>query len=320
MNDEIVAGVTRDALAALLERHGLGPLRSVTPIDGGAASQMLRVNDDLVLRLNGRDPHLPRLTWERHIYERLRRAGVPVPGVLALDTQRDLVPFDALLLNYVDGVSGASVWASLDAEAKAHVSEELGRISAASHALNWPSYGRFVGVADDDMRSDRWTDVITHRVIDVYGRVAQRDLLPPRVLDALVTTFNDGDALYAGASTPTLVHTDLWLGNVLLHHDRGHWHVMAVLDWEWAFVADDAWEFATMWRDNDPWPLAESFMRGYRERRPLPPDWRVRQRLYRLLDTLERVASSAEQGGAESDTTQFFVARLTQLLQRQYRS
>lgn len=320
MNNKIAGGVPREAIAALLERHNLGSLHSIAQLEGGTVSQMLRVNNDLVLRLNGPDPQLPRLAWERHIYDRLRSADVPVPDVVALDTKRDLLPFDALLMRYVDGVNGAAVWASLDAEAKTRVSEELGRICAASHMLRWPVYGRLVGVAADETRSERWADVITRKVVDVCRRVADRDLLPPPVLDALVTMFNDGDSLYAGASSPTLVHTDLWLGNVLLRQDHGHWMIAAVVDWEWAMVADDAWEFATMWRDTEPWPLAEAFMQGYRERRPLPPDWRVRQRLYRLLDTLERVASAAAQGGATSETTQFFAARLTQLLQRQSRS
>jgi Ser/Thr protein kinase RdoA (MazF antagonist) len=108
------------------------------------------------------------------------------------------------------------------------------------------------------------------------------------LLDALVTTINDGDAVFNTASRPTLTHSDLGWWNVLLRQEHGRWRIVAILDWEWALTADAVWEFADLWSNPaDPYPLPASFMSGYRERCELPFDMRVRQRLYRLLHHLE---------------------------------
>lgn len=308
---EFAPGVTRAALAALLERHNLGAPEQIEPLAGGTVATLLRVNGAFVVRLNTRDPHLPSLAWEALIYRRLaRETDVPVPQVLALDTQRDLLPHDALVLSYVEGVNGATVWPSLDAATQEQLSEELGRICGTVHRLPWPRYREAAGSAS----YGRWTDVITHKAIAAYEGAARLGVLPPRVLDAWLTTLNEGDALYAEASPPTLVHSDLWLGNVVLRQDGAAWRVAGVIDWEGALLADAAWEFASLWRDHDPWPLPDAFMDGYRERRPLPADLRMRRRLYRLLDCCERAVSTAQQDGASSAATQFYVAALQRLL------
>lgn len=311
-----IPGVTEEGLAALLERHGLGALQSVSRLEGGTVNAMLLLNGQLVLRLNQRDPHLPKLSWEQLIYQRLRRStDVPCPEVLALDLQRDLVPFDALVLSYVEGVTGASIWSSLDRPTQEQLSEALGRMCGTIHGLHWPVYGEFVSVAATPLQSIRWTDIINRKIRDTYERALPLDLLPPPLLDGLITMLNDGDAVFNTAARPTLTHTDLWLSNVLLRQGRAGWEIAAIIDWEWAIIADSAWEFADLWADPfDPYPLRESFMHGYRERHALPLDLRVRQQLYRLLYSFEAMVNSAQRAGSESAGVRHYRAQIERLL------
>lgn len=314
---EIVSGITRAALAALLERHNLGALDEVEVLRGGTVNPTLRINRDLILRLNQRDPELPKLRWEALIYERLRReTDVPCPDVVALDSARDLVPCDALVLRYVEGVSGDAVWSELDTVAQEHVSEELGRLCASAHTLQWSTYGEFPVADTSFTRSARWTDILNAKLIRAYEHAVRLDLLPPRTLDAVITTFNDGDAIYDEASPPTLTHTDLWLGNVILREHRSRWEVAAIIDWEWSLVADAAWEWASLWRDQDAWPRPDAFIYGYRERRTPPADLRIRVHLYRLLDAFVRAASCAGRYGVTDQITQFHVDQITKLLHK----
>jgi aminoglycoside phosphotransferase (APT) family kinase protein len=310
-------GVTREGLAALLERRQLGSLETIKTLEGGTVNPLLLINDRLVLRFNRRDPDLPKLRWEALIYQRLQAIpDVPCPEVLALDTARDLVPFDVLILSYVEGMRADTVWSSLDAAAQEQISEELGRICGVVHSLEWPVYGEFVSVADQSLCSLRWTDIVCRKIERAYTRAAALSALPTRLLDGLVTALNDGDAVFGASSPPTLTHADLWLPNVVLRQDGGSWQVAALLDWEWSIVADASWEFANLWSyPDDPYPLPDAFLAGYRSRRALPNDLRVRQRLYRLLYFFEGAVNLAEREGPQSSAAQFYRTAIERLLQ-----
>jgi hypothetical protein len=170
----VVPGVTKEGLAALLERHNLGLFHSAVPLNGGEVNPMLLVNGELVVRLNQRDLHLPKCAKEALIYRRFRReASVPCPEALALDTRRDLVPFDVLVLTYVEGVQGSEIWPQLDLPACEELSEELGGLFGSIHELCWPIYGDFFG-----LRSIRWIDVVMHKLLDAYVQVARLKLVP----------------------------------------------------------------------------------------------------------------------------------------------
>lgn len=312
----LVPGITREGLAALLERHGLGGLQSVVPLNPNHAEPMLLINGEIVTQFNRHDPELPKLAWEAAVYRRLRRAtDVPGPHLLALDTRRDLLPADVLCLSYVEGVRGHTVWSRLDQAVREHVSEELGRMCATVHGLTWPVYGQFLGSAPSARQSGRWTDIINHKIVEVYEQAQQLALLAPAVLDELVAVLNDGDALFDTPSPPTLAHTDLGLWNVVLRQEGSEWHVAAILDWQQSIVADAAWEFAQLWRDPaELYPLSDSFIHGYEERHPLQDDLRVRQRLYRLLSFFEQAVDCGKQVGVSAERTQFFQARILRLL------
>ena len=311
------AGLSYEGLEALLERHGLGMLRSAQRLAGGTSNTMLRLNDELVLRLNTRDPDHPRLRWEALIFRRLQReAGMAGPEVLALDTSRDLVPYDALFLSWADGVAADTVWPALAEDERKSLTEELGRRIGAIHSLRWPAYGER-GLGVEGALSSRWTDVMFHKTRRAYGRAVALNVFAPRTLDSIVTTLNDGEAVFDAASSPALVHSDLCLANIVLRQAEGTWIVAAVVDWEEALLADAAWEFADLGsrRHGDPpYPLPGAFLYGYRERHPVAGDLQVRRRLYRLLHFFELAVRWAEQLGPAAEQTLHNVRTIDRLL------
>ncbi len=309
-------GVTHEQLAALLERHNLGALRSIAPLGDQARNPLLRINDELVLRVNRRAPELPLLAKEARILRRLSRAdGVPAPALLALDTARDLVPYDALILRYVEGVSADQVWPTLGAAQRQQISLELGRIVAAIQAVRWPLYGDLLP-GHGFLESSRWADVVLHRASALADRAAQMPNFPPHLLDGIIAMLNDGDALFDTASPPTLTHTDLTPGNVLLRRVGDAWRVVALIDWNRALIADAVWEFADLWHDpSDPFPWVAFFMEGYRERHELPHDFRMRQRLYRLLRAFERALDDSVTGDGHESPSPLYLGAISRLLQ-----
>ncbi len=307
--------ITDELWAALLERHNLGPFEQVVALNSDSST--LLINKQYVVRVNQQQPDLPVAAWEAAMYRRLRRTtDVPCPEVLALDLQRDLVPFDLLILSYVPGEIGSKIWPRLDNPTREHLSEELGRFCASAHGLRWPIYGNFLSLGSQFTQSARWPDIINRKIIDLYYQADQSRVLPQLLLDTLITTLNDGDALYETASLPTLAHTQLDLSNVLLRHDEGKWYVAAILDWKAAFVADAAWEFASLWRGaSRVYPDSGSFMYGYKERHPLQDDLRVRLHLYRLVQLFETIVTSSAKASGSIERTE----ALLHVLRRQLR-
>lgn len=313
-----IPGVTVESLNALLDRHGLEAINTLDILAGEIANPMLRINDRVVVRLNQHAPDTPVLAWEALIYHRLRQTQVlSAPMLVALDTQRDVVPYDALILDQVEGVRGNNVWAELDAPGREALSEELGRLCGAIHSLPWLAYGEHISIASSQLCSGRWADIVFAKITHAFDQAAGLELLPLPLSDTLITVLNDGDAVFETAPPPALAHTSLRLSNILLKRDNDRWSVGAIIDWQHALVADPVWEFAEMWSaGGDVYPLPDPFLYGYKERHPLPMDFRVRLRLYRLLHNFERFVAAATRDGAHADSVQVYRTSLQRMLAR----
>ncbi len=314
-----IGQVAPEAIAALLERHHLPAPRSVEPLGDKEGSTALLANGELVIYFDQGDPPVPKLAKEALIYRRLRRStDVPCPEVLALDTTHELVPYDALILSYVDGVDGSSTWNTLDEEAREKLSEEVGRIFGTIHGLPWQAYGNYDPAIGTLGEFPRWTDMLLCRLEKVGAEALARGALPQPLIAAVLTEINDGDSVLETASLPTLVHGDLHAGNLLLKQQDGSWHVVAVLDWALALAADAAWEFAALaFRRSDDDPIGDAFLYGYRERHPIQPDLRSRIHLYRLMLHLEGAVIAQSQATQDRGAQHRHEVALRRLLIRQ---
>jgi aminoglycoside phosphotransferase (APT) family kinase protein len=283
-----ITPLTSEVLASLLERHHLPALQSVEPVAADDPYSLI-LNGEMVLLLNAEEPDQPLLAKEASIYRNLARlTKVPCPEVLALDTTREIVPYDALILSRIAGTNAATIWHTLGEDVREAISEEAGRICGEIHRLQWPAYGDFTTATGTFGPYPRWIDMLLSRLERVAYRVSETGALPQMLVDAVVTEINDGDSLIETASPPVLVHGDIHTGNLLIEQRDGSWHVAALLDWERALTADAAWEFAGLWmRTADREPLQDAFIYGYRERHPPQIDLQSRIHLYRLLLHLE---------------------------------
>lgn len=137
---------------------------------------------------------------EARMLRAIRAAGVPAPEVLAVEA-------DLLLLEDLgpeDGLAGA--W------------EEIGEAVAHLHAATGPGYGwhedsAFGPVPIPNARVDSWPDFWAERRLGVEGLPA--DLA--RRVDRLRGRLAD---LLPRAPRPSLLHGDLWSGNVMARGGR----------------------------------------------------------------------------------------------------
>src|SRR4051812_10384097 len=123
---------TTDQLAAIARRAGLAPPAHVRPAPGGVVNPVLILDERAVLRINVRQAGDPKVAKEAWVLGLLAGAppplGARVPLVLTADTSRAILPYDYLLLDYLPGRVGGTVWPECDAAACAALSHQMGAI------------------------------------------------------------------------------------------------------------------------------------------------------------------------------------------------
>ena len=86
-------------------------------------------------------------------------------------------------------------------------------------------------------------------------------------------------AVFDAVTRASMVHADLWEGNVLVSEREGEWRVAALIDIDKAIFGDKELEFAF------PTLLKDDFLKGYGARADESPDADFRRQAYRLLQS-----------------------------------
>lgn len=235
------------------------------------------------------------LRTEAEVYRlAVGRPDLLMPTVLLTDLSRTTLPTDVLVASHLDGVPLVDA-GELPAEVADAVQRDLGRLmarlhtvhgvrfgypnlDAGLHATTWPeAFGRMVGALLDDAR--RWATALPEEEIRAaLGRHA--------------------DAL-AEVRTPSLIHTDLWAGNLFVDPATGS--LTGVIDTERAVWGDPLLELAgadQMGRG----PVPSALLAGYADAGgDLPlgtPSGDARLLLYRLYLALVLLVEMAPRGYA----------------------
>jgi aminoglycoside phosphotransferase (APT) family kinase protein len=215
------------------ERIGTGAVR-VRRIGDGASNLTYRISRggrDFVLRCPPPPPLPPSahdVVREARIQVALGGGGVPVPGVLAICEDADVVGVPFYVMEYIDGVvlAGAESGGLDDAADRRRVGLSMVETLARLHAHDWRgtgvgAFGKPGGYLARQLR--RWSglwEISSTRDLPEIGSVAER----------LAHTMPEGQAT-------TVVHGDFRLGNVMLSRSSPV-DVVAVLDWEMATLGD----------------------------------------------------------------------------------
>lgn len=199
-------------------------------------------------------------------------AHAPVPAVRhATD--------DILAMDFVEGDSG-----TLSDGAQAH----LGEIVAELHAISADTFGFerdtvIGGLRQSNPRETSWRNFFRdHRLLAMAGAALASKRLPPRTMGRIETLAARLDRWIDDTATPSLIHGDLWGGNILSHGDR----ITGLIDPALYFAdAEIELAFMTLFGSVDA-----AFFRSYGERRPLRPGFfETRRDLYNLYPLLVHV-------------------------------
>lgn len=197
------------------------------------------------------------LTTERDMLTLLAGVeGVPSPLVLLSDFTRNVADVDVVVMEHVQGTPWDTVADHMTAEANTHAWEQVGSIMATIQTTEGEVFG--YPAHDFALSAPSWPAFFTILVDATIADADQWgiDVEPDRLIDALA---GSAHAL-AAVTRPTLVHNDLWRGNVLLDPATGHVH--GVVDFERALFGDPLQDLCGA-QSMTTGRVEEALLRGY---------------------------------------------------------
>lgn len=274
--------LTREELDAILAP--LGRVAHDWPMSGGtfSAVQGVELADGATVVAKTSVPDAPApggrsrlLAYERDMLRSERDnlalvaglADVPAPEVLLADLTREVADVDVLVMSLVPGMPWDSAADVMTPAANARAFTQVGRVLAALGAVRGPLFGFPAG--GFALGDNAWPGFVRRLVEATVGDADAWgvDVEPRRLLAAVDAA---EDAL-AEVEEPTLVHADLWHGNVLVDPSTGD--VTGVVDFERSLFGDPLWGLAGG-ETHSSGPFEPAKLRGYEAAlgRALPRD------------------------------------------------
>lgn len=241
----------------------------VSPLGGGCVGDVFRIGltggDRLVAKIADAGGNL---ALEGFMLGYLKKAGLPVPDVVLADD-------DLLLMTWIDGSN------AIDGDAQVHAADML----AALHGHTQADFGfdratLIGGLEQPNPPTESWRDFFRdHRLLYMAGEARRVGNLPTRTMARVETLAAQIERWIEEPPAPSLIHGDMWGGNVLAKNGRIAGFVDPAI-----YYADAEIElaFSTLFSTFGDW-----FFRRYAERRPIRPGFFEERRdllnLYPLL-------------------------------------
>ncbi len=249
-------------------------ITAVAPLHGGSIAAVHRLDLADGTRIVAKSAARPAgFGIEGYMLRYLRKASaLPLPEVL-------LAEDDLLLMSYIEAGD------ALDAQAETHAADLL----AALHAIEGPGFGHerdtLIGpLPQPNPWTDSWRDFFRdHRLLAMARTAHDAGHLPADTFRALDTLCGRLDRIIPADRSPSLVHGDMWGGNVLCRAGR----IAGFID-PAIYHADAEIElaFSTLFGT-----FGDAFFRRYAEHRPIAPEFfRERRDLYNLYPLLVHTA------------------------------
>ncbi|QNE18030.1 aminoglycoside phosphotransferase family protein [Kribbella qitaiheensis] len=224
-------------LEKLVTEAGVGPA-SVTSYEELAEGtfntvyRIVRPAGDLMLKLSP-DPAAPVLSHEHGLirteteFYRATLGKIPVPEVIHAGD-------DFLLMTALPGTTWFSQSEELD---RPRLRRELGGLVAELHRVTGPAFGY-----PQKGLVSTWSTAFLAMIDDVLGDAARFGVELPRPAEQIRGLVLARDELLAGVQTASLIHFDLWDGNILVEDGR----ITGLIDGERAFWGDPVAEFVSL--------------------------------------------------------------------------
>lgn len=216
---------------------------------------------------------------EESVYSLCGAQGIPTSEIMITDTSKTLLDRDFMFVRYIPGHPMSEM--ELDPQDRERIVRDIGAATARFHDISSPRFGRIVDVRHGGGFS-RWSDALAHELREWEKVGIPASIFNQQEHREIRLLFEKAAPCLDEVKRPRLVHTDLWLGNILIRTDTARPEFAAIIDADRALWGDTDFEFSSI-----QWSYGEAaFWEGYG--RPLAWDdaSRIRRSVYTLLNRL----------------------------------
>jgi aminoglycoside phosphotransferase (APT) family kinase protein len=284
-----------EILQAICTAHGLGKIETLVQPAQGNINRCWLVNDAYVLRFDVLDwGGANRYAGEKWAYDILGETDVPVSKVVALDTSKNLAPYDYLILTKMPGHTISTSTADLPLADRYAIGYSAGQHLATIHSHSFDQFGLLYNILAGIPQPD-WPAYVADHYQYYRGQVQALGLLSADVWGRIDALMERMQPLLAAVQQGVFIHGDYHFLNLLQQDGK----LSAVLDFDWASSGDPSWDFRIDDSIESEVPDSrEAFYAGYTSRRALPHGHWERVALYRIglyLDFLEGAAQDKKE-------------------------
>ena len=164
------------------------------------------------------------------------KTDIKVPAVYVYDTTRTICAGDYFFMECLEGASWSSVAGSLSEAENLALCEQTGRVQKKLTALHNSCFGL---LGDEEHTFDELYGLIRYLIGNVLNDAQRRDVFIGVETETILAALEQDKALFDAIQTPTLVHWDMWEGNIFVKDGS----ISGIIDWERAMwgepVMDD---------------------------------------------------------------------------------
>ncbi len=208
------------------------------------------------------------------VIKQYKKVGVPVPKIYAYET-RD--KFDYAIIEKFEAEDLEDIWNKLSEKEKIEISKQMGLLLKKMHSIKFDNFGNIgdkgVIVKEDfafrkqsniKVKKSEWVAKLFDDGLKCLGLLIAQDLITPNQSAAIVKYLHSFVPIIRECK-PVLVHTDFQLGHLFVKRINNRWHIVGLIDFEFANAYAPEFDFIKLHRAGilDDEKIKKAVMNGY---------------------------------------------------------
>jgi aminoglycoside phosphotransferase (APT) family kinase protein len=223
------------------------------------------------------------LKKELHVHKKLNEINIPVPKVIFYKEEKD---FDFVILSKIEGDDLNEMWDELSKDEKEDIAFKIGEILGKIHSIKFNKYGFLMPKGKiHSSYSFKRKEIVDYENQSIYyifpmvledlGILGSHDFVDKKLIKNIFKYFLENKNLFKSNESPSFIHGDYDMRNIMAKKIKGEWQVTSILDFEHSASMQREYDCIKLYRNglfNDE-SLKKSFLLGYlKNEKPLDFD------------------------------------------------
>lgn len=172
---------------------------------------------------------------------------IPLPELIAYDIEGNLVGRGYFITKKFKGNPLSQIRKKIPKPELAKIETEIGKLQAKINEITGDKFGYFIDHPQFPVQTDSWASTFSLMMENLLNDCKVHDTTLPFNQEKVRELLKMGEKALNKVKKPSLVHWDLWTGNIFVKKVDNKWELEGIIDFERA-----------IWGD----PLTESSLRG----------------------------------------------------------